>query len=35
MLPPVIVEFAVVGLNVGNGLLFKPKFPLTLPTNGI
>jgi hypothetical protein len=33
--PPEKEELPVVMLNVGKGLLAKPKFPLTLLTKGI
>jgi hypothetical protein len=35
IVPPVIEELAVVGMNKGKGLLAKPKFPLMLLTKGI
>jgi hypothetical protein len=34
-LPPVIEELEVLGMNLGNGLLDRPKLPLTLLTKGI
>jgi hypothetical protein len=35
IVPPVIVELLAVGINLGNGLLDRPKLPLTLLTKGI
>jgi hypothetical protein len=35
IVPPVIEELEVVGINEGNGLLESPKLLLTLLTKGI
>jgi hypothetical protein len=35
IVPPVIVELPALGINLGNGLLDRPKLPLTLLTKGI